>query len=64
MRESKEHTLIDLHDLRWLKIEKDEKIVIMIMSTDDMLIAYTDNAKELVDSIEKKLNHSFEVTPR
>jgi len=35
-----------------------------VMSTDDMLIAYSDNAKELVDSIEKKLNDSFKVTPR
>jgi len=36
----------------------------MIMNTDDMLIAYSDNASELVDSFEKKLNNSFEVTPR
>jgi len=34
------------------------------MNTDDMLIAYSDNARDLVDSFEKKLNNSFEVTPR
>jgi len=28
-----------------------------------MLIAYLDNAKEPVDSFEKKLNDSFKVTP-
>jgi len=36
----------------------------MIMNTDDMLIAYSDNARELVDSFEKRLNNSFEATPR
>jgi len=34
------------------------------MNTDDMLIAYSDNARELDDSFEKKLNTSFEVTLR
>jgi len=36
----------------------------MIMNTDDMLIAYSDNARDLVDSFEKKLNNSFEATQR
>jgi len=36
----------------------------MIMNTDDMLIAYSDNARELVNSFEKKLNDSFKATPR
>jgi len=34
------------------------------MNTDDMFIAYSDNVKDLVDSFEKKLNNSFEATPR
>ena len=34
------------------------------MNTDDMLIAYSDNARDLVDSFEKKLNNSFEAAPR
>ena len=65
MRESEELAPINL-DLRGLKIEKNEKIIIMIMNTDDMLIAYSDNARDLVrvDSFEKKLNNSFEATPR
>jgi len=60
MREPKELT----H--RGLKSEKDKnflKIVITIMNTDDMLIAYSDSARELVDSFEKRLNDSNEVTP-
>jgi len=46
-----------------MKLEKDEKIIIMIMNTDNMLITYSDNARELVDSFEKKLNDSLETTP-
>jgi len=64
MQESEELALINLDELRGLKIEKNGKIIIMIMKTDDMLITYSDNARELVDSFEKKLNNSFEATPR
>jgi len=64
MRESKELAPINLDELRGLKIEKDEKKIIMIMNTDNMLIAYSDNVRDLVDSFEKKLNNSFEATPR
>ena len=64
MRESEELAPINLDELRELKIEKNGKIIIMIMNTDDMLITYSDNARELVDSFEKKLNNSFEATPR
>jgi len=63
MRESEELAPINLDELRGLKIEKNEKIIIMFMNTDDMLIAYSDNARDLVDSFEKKLNNSFEATP-
>jgi len=35
----------------------------MIMNTDDMLITYSDNARELVNSFRRKLNNSFEATP-
>jgi len=64
MRESEELAPIDLDELRGLKIEKDQNIVIMFMKTDNMLIACSDNVRELVDSLEKKLNDSFEATPR
>jgi len=59
MRESEELAPIKLDELRGLEIEKNEKIIIMIMNTDDMLIAYSDNARDLVDSFEKKLNNFF-----
>jgi len=64
MQESEELAHINLDELRGLKFEKNEKIIIMIMNTDDMLIAYSENARKLVDSFEKKLNNSFEATPR
>jgi len=53
MRESEGLAPINLDELRGLKIEKNEKIIIMIMNTDDVLIAYSDNASDLVDSFEK-----------
>jgi len=64
MRESSDLAPINLDELRGHKIEKKEKIIFMIMNTDDMLIAYSDDARDLVDSFEKKLNNSFEATPR
>jgi len=64
MQESEELAPINLYELRGLKIEKNEKIIIMIMNTDDMPITYSDNARDLVDSFERKLNNSFEATPR
>jgi len=63
MRESSDLAPINLDELRGLKIEKKGKIIFMIMNTDDMLIAYSDDARDLVDSCEKKLNNSFEATP-
>jgi len=47
-----------------LKIEKDRKIVIIIINTKDMLIAYSDKTRKLVDSFKKKLDYSFEATTR
>ena len=35
------------------------KSIIMIINTDDMLISYSDNVRELVDFFEKKLNNIF-----
>jgi len=64
LRDARIRAPINLDGLRGLKIEKNGKIIIMIMNTDDMLIAYSDNSRELVDSFEKKLNNSFEATPR
>jgi len=53
MRESEELAPINLDELRGLKIEKNENIIIMIMNTDDMLIAYSDNSRDLVDSFKE-----------
>ena len=50
IRESEELALINLDELRGLKIEKNRKIIIMIMNTDDMLIAYSDNARDTAAS--------------
>ena len=44
---------LNLDELRGLKIEKNENIIIMIMNTDDMLIAYSDNSRDLVDSFKE-----------
>ena len=65
MRESEELAPINLDELRGpgLKIEKTGKSIIMIINTDEMLITYSDNVRELVDFFKKKLNNFFEVTP-
>jgi len=64
MRESEELAPINIDELRGAKNAKNEKIMIMIMNTDDMLITYSDNARDLVDSFKQKLHNSFEATPR
>ena len=53
LRDARIRAPINLDELRGLKIEKNGKIIIMIMNTDDVLIAYSDNASDLVDSFEK-----------
>jgi len=45
MRESEELAPINLDELRGLKIKKNEKIIIMIMNTEDMLIIPVKMAK-------------------
>jgi hypothetical protein len=45
-------------------LEEKEKLVIIVMNTDEMLIAYTKNAKSFVDGFKRVLNESFEATPR
>jgi hypothetical protein len=40
-----------------------EKLVIVIMSTDDLLIACSKNAKAFIDHFERTLNEIFEATP-
>jgi hypothetical protein len=37
---------------------------LQVVNTDDMLIAYTKNAKSFVDNFEQILNEIFEATPR
>jgi hypothetical protein len=55
---------IDLDKLRGLTLEPNEKLIILCMNTDDMLIAYTDSARHLVDEFERSLNASYTSTPR
>ena len=64
MRKRADGTRVDLELKRGFKLEDGERLVIVIMNTDDMLIAYTKNAKDFVDDFEQTLNRSFEATPR
>ena len=63
-RENDTGTPIDLDKLRGVTLEPGEKLVILVMNTDDLLILYTDNALSLVDTLEQKICTSFEATPR
>jgi hypothetical protein len=38
-------TSVDLNTLRGLTLEPDEKLIILCMNTDGMLISYTENAQ-------------------
>ena len=58
------HQPVDLDIERGISLEEGGKLVIIVMNTDDMLIAYTKNAKSFVDDFERILNESFEATPR
>jgi hypothetical protein len=64
MREKADGSLVDLDIERGIMLEEKEKLVIIVMNTDDMLIAYTKNAKSFVDGFERVLDESFEATPR
>ena len=63
-REGYDGAPIDLDNLRGLTLEPNEKLIILCMNTDDMLIAYTDSARHLVDEFERSLNASYTSTPR
>lgn len=63
-REGYDGAPIDLDKLRGLTLEPNEKLIILCMNTDDMLIAYTDSARHLVDEFERSLNDSYTSTPR
>jgi hypothetical protein len=56
--------LVDLDKLRNITLEPGERLVILVMNTDDLLILYTDKARLEVDAFEKLLNQSFEATSR
>jgi len=64
MRVKADGTPVDLDIERGISLEEGEKLVIIVMNTDNMLIAYTKNAKSFVDDFERILNESFEATPR
>ena len=63
-REQGDGTPTDLDNLRGIQLAPDERIIILVMNTDDMLIAYSENARSLVDDFELTLNKSYEATPR
>ena len=63
-REHADGTSVDLDTLRGLTLEPNEKLIILCMNTDGMLISYTENARHLVDEFERTLNLSYECTPR
>ena len=64
MRVKTDGTTVDLDNERGISLlEEGEKLVIIVMNTDDMLIACTKNAESFVDNFERILNESFEATP-
>ena len=63
-REGSDGTPSDLSTLRSITLEPDEKIIILVMNTDDMLISYSENARAIVDEFELSLNDAYEATPR
>jgi hypothetical protein len=64
MREKADGSPVDLDVERGITLEEGEKLTIIVMNTDDMLIAYSKNAKSFVDNFEQILNESFEATLR
>ena len=63
-REHADGTCVDLDKLRDITLEPGERLIILAMNTDDLLLLYTDSARVLVDDFETLLNESFEATPR
>ena len=62
-RQHADGTIVDLDKLRDITLEPGERLVILVMNTDDLLILYADSARDEVDTFEKVLNQSFESTP-
>ena len=63
-REHADGTCVDLDELRDITLEPGERLVILVMNTDDLLVLYTDSARAIVNDFESLLNLSFEATPR
>ena len=55
---------VDLDTFRGFTLEPNEKLIILCINTDDMLISYTENARHLVDEFDRTLNVSYGCTPR
>ena len=55
---------INLDRAEGIKLDPKEKLIIIVMNTDDLLIMYTKNARTHVDEFEQKINQIFESTPR
>jgi hypothetical protein len=63
-RQHADATMVDLDKLRDITLEPGERLIILVMNTDDLLILYTDSARHEVDTLEKVLSQSFDATPR
>ncbi len=64
MRETADGTPLDLSLARDIQLEPGERLVILVMNTDDLLVLYTESARSIVDDFERNLNTYFEATPR
>jgi len=63
-RQHADGTPVNLDTLRGITLEPDEKLIILVMNTDDLLILYSDSAIADVDAFEALINQSFDATPR
>ena len=54
MRQDAQGNPINLDKADSIKLQPSEKLVIIVMNTDDLLIMYTKNAKEHVDAFESR----------
>ena len=64
MRQDADGKPINLERAEGIKLDPKEKLIIIVMNTDDLLIMYTKNARTHVDEFEQKINQIFEATPR
>ena len=64
LRQDAQGNLLDPGMLSGVKLHTGERLVIIVMNTDDLLIAYSKSATSIVDTFERDLNQHFDATPR